>query len=454
MQITSLYVNRSLARVRRDIVNPSDILRLMKQPVGISRSAVRASDYMDHAIQLLQKRSLQEHSIHKRSINATDLIAEDDLQTIADLTGCTARLRSPSCKTTPNLERFRTPTGECNNQKNLRLGASNTPFTRLLPPKYQDGFSLPIGWDPQKKINNYLLPLVRKVSNRILSTSNEDVESDPLFTHLVTIFGQWTDHDLTFTPHVPVIRSFNDGIDCTDTCDMTEPCFPILFPKDDPRLLMNPESKCIPFFRSAAVCGSGNTGFLFGGRAVRQQINTLTAFIDSGQVYGSDASLAKNLRDLTSDEGLLRVNSMYNDNGRELLPFTTMISKECTNRARITHIKDAQEVPCFLAGDARANENIALSSLHTLLLREHNRLARALAKLNPLWSGERLYQETRKIIGGYFQVGATPTQIYFKFVTLIILTVWLFPLHLSVITFGSTSAGDSSLTKLRKWDPP
>ena len=73
---------------------------------------------------------------------------------------------------------------------------------------------------------------------------------------------------------------------------------------------------------------------------------------------------------------------------------------------------------CFfvsrLLGDARANENIALSSLHTLLLREHNRLARALAKLNPRWSGERLYQETRKIIGGYFQVGATPTQIYFK----------------------------------------
>ena len=106
----------------------------------------------------------------------------------------------------------------------------------------------------------------------------------------------------------------------------------------------------MPFFRSAAACGSGNTGFLFGGRAVRQQMNTLTAFIDSGQVYGSDASLAKDLRNLTSDEGLLRVNSMYNDNGRELLPFTTMISQECKNRARITHIKDAEEVPCFLAG--------------------------------------------------------------------------------------------------------
>lgn len=63
-------------------------------------------------------------------------------------------------------------------------------------------------------------------------------------------------------------------------------------------------------------------------------------------------------------------------------------------------------------GDERANENIALSSLHTLMLREHNRLARALAVLNPQWSGERIYQETRKIIGGYFQVGVTPIDFH------------------------------------------
>ena len=56
------------------------------------------------------------------------------------------------------------------------------------------------------------------------------------------------------------------------------------------------------------------------------------------------------------------------------------------------------------SGDERSNENIALTSLHTLGLREHNRLARALAKLNPNWNGERIYQEARKIMGGYFQV--------------------------------------------------
>ncbi|CAL8342908.1 unnamed protein product [Lota lota] len=393
----------SLARVRRNQVSPSDILRLLKQPAGLSRSAVRASDYMDHAIQLLQKRSLQEHRIHKRSINATDLILQEDLKIIADLTGCSVRVRPPSCKTTPNLERFRTANSECNNKKNGRLGASNTPFARWLPPQYQDGFSEPTGWDPDIKKNDHFLPFVRKVSNRILNTSNDDVSSDPLYTHLITIFGQWTDHDLTFTPNVPVIRSFNDGIDCGKTCERKEPCFPI-FPEDDRRRLQNPERECMPFFRSAAACGSGNTGYLFGGRAVRQQMNTLTAFIDSGQVYGSDAVLATKLRDLTSDKGLLRVNAVFNDGGRELLPFTSAASNTCSNRARITRVPGAQEVPCFVSGDPRTSENIALTSVHTLLLREHNRLARALAELNPHWSGERLYQEARKIMSGYFQV--------------------------------------------------
>lgn len=65
------------------------------------------------------------------------------------------------------------------------------------------------------------------MSNIILRTANSDIENDPLYTHLVTIFGQWTDHDLTFTPHSPVIRSFSNGIDCEESCERTEPCFPI-----------------------------------------------------------------------------------------------------------------------------------------------------------------------------------------------------------------------------------
>ncbi|XP_053180994.1 eosinophil peroxidase-like [Scomber japonicus] len=390
----------SIERVKRNTASPSDILRLLKQPVGPTRDAVRAADYMDNAMKLI-KRSLETR--HKRSINATDLISEEDLQVIADLTGCSPRHRVPSCKTTPDLDRFRTASSVCNNRENTRWGSANTPFTRWLPAEYQDKISLPKGWDPERTVNRHILPLVREVSNRILRTANADVESDPLYTHLVVIFGQWTDHDLTFTPHSPVIRSFSNGIDCDKSCERTEPCFPIQIPEGDHRFGRN-SHECMPFFRSAAGCGSGNTGHVFGASTIRQQMNSLTAFIDVGQVYGSDDVKARFLRDLTTDKGLLRVNTQFNDRGRELLPFTNMGANMCATRSRITNDVSVEEVPCFLAGDERSNENIALTSIHTLLMREHNRLARALAQLNPGWNGERLYQEARKIMGGYFQV--------------------------------------------------
>ena len=80
-------------------------------------------------------------------------------------------------------------------------------------------------------------------------------------------------------------------------------------------------------------------------------MNALTAFIDVGQVYGSDDVKARFLRDLTTDRGLLRVNTEYTDNGRELLPFSKMEVNMCATRARITNNSTAQEVPCFVAGE-------------------------------------------------------------------------------------------------------
>lgn len=108
----------------------------------------------------------------------------------------------------------------------------------------------------------------------------------------------------------------------------------------------------MPFFRSAPTCGSGNTGYMFGQRNVRQQINTLTAFIDVGQVYGADDVKARFVRDLSADLGLLKVNPKYTDNGRELLPFTSMDANLCATRGRMTNDSSVEEVPCFLAGES------------------------------------------------------------------------------------------------------
>lgn len=55
-------------------------------------------------------------------------------------------------------------------------------------------------------------------------------------------------------------------------------------------------------------------------------------------------------------------------------------------------------------GDSRASEMLELACMHTLFVREHNRLAIGLKRLNPHWNGERIYQEARKIVGAMIQV--------------------------------------------------
>lgn len=46
-------------------------------------------------------------------------------------------------------------------------------------------------------------------------------------------------------------------------------------------------------------------------------------------------------------------------------------------------------------------------ALHTLFLREHNRLVKELHLLNPHWSPDTLYEEARKIMGAIHQVSST-----------------------------------------------
>nr|XP_005992326.1 PREDICTED: myeloperoxidase-like [Latimeria chalumnae] len=388
-------------KITKRSVSPSDLLAFFKQPVAETRRAVRAAEYMDMTLNLIFSKV---HRIHKRSFNATDLLSPSDLEVIARITGCAAQTLPTKCSNDCWADRYRKITGVCNNKKHPRFGTSNTPFARWLPAAYEDGYTLPRGWTKGKLYSGFELPLVREVSNKILHTANRDVSSDLQTTHIFVEWGQFLTHDLDLAPQSASIRTFNDGIDCETSCETKSPCFPIKIPPNDNRI--KDTSSCLPFFRSSPVCGSGELGYMFGDINTRHQINGITSFVDGNMVYGSTNSLAKRLWNCSSELGLLAVNQKYNDDGLAFLPFASSqpTANPCAvNRNNSLNLTDGG-IPCFLAGDVRSNEHLGLQTMHTLFLREHNRLVMELVKLNPHWSGEKLYQEARKIIAAIIQI--------------------------------------------------
>ena len=78
------------------------------------------------------------------------------------------------------------------------------------------------------------------------------------------------------------------------------------------------------------------------------QINIITAYVDGSQVYGSSDELAKQLRS-PKGHGLLDTVPLRNIGGLPRLPDA---SEEAFCRS-----PNPEEKPCFIAGDARVNEN-------------------------------------------------------------------------------------------------
>ncbi|TFJ99392.1 nuclear cap-binding protein subunit 1 [Platysternon megacephalum] len=242
--------------------------------------------------------------------------------------------------------------------------------------------------DQQRSSNICIVFGVRAVSNQIVRFPTDQLVLDQNRALIFMQWGQFIDHDMDFGPATPATVTFSSRVDCETSCAKEPPCFPIKIPPNDPRI--KNQSDCIPFTRSAPACTMG--------REIRNQINALTAFLDGSMVYGSEVPLAKTLRNNTNQLGLMAVNQEFTDGGLELLPFGNLEKDPCLLTNKTAQIR------CFIAGDTRANEMPELTSLHTLFVREHNRLARELRRLNPQWDGEKLYQEARKIIGAMVQI--------------------------------------------------
>jgi hypothetical protein len=122
-----------------------------------------------------------------------------------------------------------------------------------------------------------------------------------------------------------------------------------------------------------------------------QHPNVVTSFMDASMIYGSDPQRAAALRTLdgtghlkTSPGDLLPLdNATYFPNG----PLNT------DNNGMFSPTQ------LFVAGDVRANENTGLLLLHTLFVREHNRLADQIRRAHPDLTDDQIYQQARRVVG-------------------------------------------------------
>ncbi|MFI7642479.1 peroxidase family protein [Nonomuraea sp. NPDC049400] len=126
--------------------------------------------------------------------------------------------------------------------------------------------------------------------------------------------------------------------------------------------------------------------------------NSSNHHIDLNQVYGLDEAATAALR--TFDGGLLKSQLI---NGGEFPPYLCENGKIKPEFAplsviRFDQLSDAQRDTLFATGSDRGNGQIGFTMLTVLFLREHNRVARLLAREHPRWDDERIFQTARNIL--------------------------------------------------------
>lgn len=397
-QEASASVDRAINATIQSLFNrggvphtPSSLMRLMRFPDAATRNIVRAADVYERTLTNIRRHVQAGLKInHTEEFSYQDLLSPQQLQLVARLSGCMEHQHPVNCSDMCFHTKYRTIDGTCNNLQHPMWGASLTGFKRLLKPIYENGFSTPVGWNKDQKYFGFPKPSARLVSTTVIST--DEITPDSEITHMVMQWGQFLDHDLDHAIPSTSAESW-EGIDCKKSCAYALPCYPMEVPESDPRIH---NRRCMDFIRSSAICGSGLTSVFFDKIQPREQINQLTAYIDASQVYGFTDERARLLRDFSNDSGLLRV-GISSRSGKAMLPIAGQQEVDC--RRDITE----SDVGCFLAGDIRVNEQIALAAMHTIWLREHNRIATELRDINPHWDGHTLFYEARKIVGAEMQ---------------------------------------------------
>ena len=199
---------------------------------------------------------------------------------------------------------------------------------------------------------------VREISN-VVGAQIANMPNDRQLTDMVWQWGQFMDHDLDLTEF-----------------QLPREAAPIPIPMGDPIFdSLSQGGRTISFDRSLHRVLPYRTSM------VRQQLNEITAWVDASNVYGSELERAESIR--------AHVDGMMATSGGGLF----MPTENAGNGNLI-----------FRAGDIRSTEQVGLATMHTLFVREHNRLAAEIKADDPSLSDEAIYQMARKEVYAILEV--------------------------------------------------
>ena len=188
----------------------------------------------------------------------------------------------------------------------------------------------------------------REVSNNLCETNSDPLDGNGLSDYN-WIWGQFLSHDISF------VLTQNGRVDgLPETLDIPIPV------GDDWLDPFSVGNLLIPMDRSLYNTSTGTETL------PREFPNSITGWLDGSHVYGSSLSTSNWLRSF--EHGKLKTSNGFNG---EFLPIADP-NDETAPPVSFSGFSPSKK---YVAGDPRANEHAALTAMHVLFVREHNRLA-------------------------------------------------------------------------------
>ncbi|XP_012281785.1 dual oxidase 2 isoform X2 [Orussus abietinus] len=256
-----------------------------------------------------------------------------------------------------------------NNVGRPELGAVDTPLLRRWPAAYEDGVYKPAG-------HNRPEPL--ELSEKLLS-GNIGSKSRTGKNALLVFFGQ------------QVVEEILDA--------QRPACPPEYFNIKIPeghRYRTKPGHTEKPFLRTRYDARTG-----FSPNNPRQQLNEITPFLDGGLIYGTTKAWSDVLRlysNGTQDPNGLLASShglLYPEYNTIRLPMANPPPPIQHHTYTSRHYTE-EVTRYFKLGNPRGNENPFLLTFGIVWFRWHNHLAYRIKRINPNWSGDKIFNEARK----------------------------------------------------------